>query len=131
MPPPNSKIFNRALNKTILFLTSWNEEFVKKKRFPWKKHFLLPGISNKWKKRFFTSQKNGFYKEPWRFSVKIGFCIISIMLTTSKKNTIILKNNISPWQKSILQLCFCWWKLLLKLGRIQFFKNNLFPASGN
>ena len=54
--PSNYKIFNRTLNKTILFLlhrkfvsTSQNEEFVKK-RFPWQKQFLLPGISEKWKK---------------------------------------------------------------------------------
>ena len=57
--PPNFKIFKRALNKTILFLldrkfvsTSRNE-----KRFTWEKPFSLPGISDKWKKPFFTSQK--------------------------------------------------------------------------
>ena len=55
------------MNKTILFplnrkfvSTSWNEKFVKK-RFPWEKLFSPPGISEKWKKRFFTSQKNSFY----------------------------------------------------------------------
>ena len=103
--PQNFKLFNRALNKTLLFLlnrkfasTSRNEELVKN-LFPWEKLFSLPGISDKWKKRFFTSQKNSFYQEKWSFSVKIGFHIISIMVTTSKKNTIILKNTISPIQK--------------------------------
>ena len=57
--PPNFKIFSRTLNKTVLFLldrkfvfTSQNEEFVKKK-FPWKKLFSLPGISDKWEKAVF------------------------------------------------------------------------------
>ena len=50
---PNFQIFNRALNKTIMFLldrkfvsTSRNERFAKK-CFPWKKLFQMPGISGK------------------------------------------------------------------------------------
>ena len=51
--PLNFKIFNRALNKTILFLldrkfvsTSRNEKFVKKP-FPLGETVSLPGISHK------------------------------------------------------------------------------------
>ena len=43
-----------------------------------------------------------------------GFWIISIMITTSKENTVILKNTISHRQKRILQFLFLHWKLLLK-----------------
>ena len=97
-----------------------------KKRFPWEKQFSLPGISDKWKKRFFASQKNSFYQGPWSFSVKIGFRIISIMVTTSKKNTIILKNTISPRQKRILQLLFSLLETVIEIRKNQvFFKNNL------
>ena len=32
-----------------------------KKRFPWEKLFSLPEISDKWKKRFFASEKSSFY----------------------------------------------------------------------
>ena len=63
-----------------------------------KKRFLqekLPGISDKQKSGFSVARKNSFYQEQWSFSVKIGCCIISVMFTTSKKNTIILKNTIS------------------------------------
>ena len=66
--PPNFKIFNKALNKTILFLldrkfvsTSRNEKFVKKRFNLREKRFSLPGISDKWEKRFFNIQKNSFY----------------------------------------------------------------------
>ena len=53
--PPKFKVFNRALNKIVLFLLdrkfvsiSWNEEFVQKKEhLPWEKLFTLPGISEK------------------------------------------------------------------------------------
>ena len=53
--PANFKIFNRALNETILFLldrkfvcTSQNEKFVKKNvSFGWEKLFSLPGTSDK------------------------------------------------------------------------------------
>ena len=66
---PSFKIFNRALNKAILFLldrkfvsTSRNEEFAKKTfplgGFHWLPRLSLPGISHKWKKRFFTSLKS-------------------------------------------------------------------------
>ena len=58
------RIFNGALNKTILFLldrkfvsTSRNEEFVKKNCFSWEKLLSLSGISHNWKTRFFTSEK--------------------------------------------------------------------------
>ena len=91
MLPPNS---NRAPNKTILFLLDRkfvsacrNEKFA----FPREKLFSLPGISHKWKKRFYSIQKNIFYQEQWRLFVKVGFRIIIIMVTTSKKNTILAK----------------------------------------
>lgn len=48
-----------------------------------------------------------------------GFWIISIMITTSKENTVILKNAISHRQKRILQFFFLHWKLLLKWGKIK------------
>ena len=96
MLPPNS---NRAPNKTILFLLDRkfvsacrNEKFA----FPREKLFSLPGISHKWKKRFYSIQKNIFYQEQWRLFVKVGFRIIIIMVTTSKKNTILLNDTISP-----------------------------------
>ena len=61
--PLNFEIFNRALNKTTLFLldrsfvsTGPNEEFVKK-MFLWEKLFSLPAISHKLKKRFLLTRK--------------------------------------------------------------------------
>ena len=65
--PPNFKIFSRALNKIILFLLDINlfplagMRNLLEERFPWEKLFSLPVISEKWKKRFFTSQKNSFF----------------------------------------------------------------------
>ena len=128
MLPPTSKTFNKALNKTILLLlerkfvsTDGNKKFVKKKFSLGRNCFSLSGITNKWKKRFFTSQKKSFYLKQWSFSVKIGFRILSIMVTTSKKNTVTLKNTISHRQKRIL-------KLLLKLAQIiiEVRKNRIF-----
>ena len=110
--PPNFKIFNRALNKTILFLldrkfvfTSRNEEFVKKLS-PQEKQFWLPGISDKWKKTLFHQPEKQFPQGAMKFFCKIGFRIISIMVTTSKDNTIALMNIISPRQKRVLHLLF-------------------------
>ena len=74
----NFKIFNRALNKMILFLldrkfvsSSRNEEFGKKS-FPLRE-------------TVFTSQKNSVYYEQRSFSD--SFHIISIMFTSSKKDS--------------------------------------------
>ena len=65
---PNFKSFNKALNEKILFpldrksvSTSRNEEFVKNSFHLTKKLFSQPGIFEKWKKLFLTSQKNSFY----------------------------------------------------------------------
>ena len=51
------------------------------------KPFSIPEISDKWKRRFFTSQKQ-FLLGAMKFSLKIGFLIILIMISTRKKNTI-------------------------------------------
>ena len=67
--PPNLKIFNKALNQARLFLldrkfvsTSRNQESVKKNISLGRcSLFSMPGTSDKWKKRFFTSQKKSFY----------------------------------------------------------------------
>ena len=49
------------------------------------KPFSIPEISDKWKRRFFTSQ---FLLGAMKFSLKIGFLIILIMISTRIKNTI-------------------------------------------
>ena len=77
-----------------------------KKRFSREKLLSLSGISDKWKKRFFACDKNSCCWKQWGFLVKIAFRIISVMVTTSKNNTIILNNTISPRQKRVLQLLF-------------------------
>ena len=90
LPPPNSKGFNKALNKKILFpldrksvSTSRNEEFVKKRLHLTESMFSQPGISDQWKKLFFTCQKSSFYQEQRSFSLKIDLQV-SIMASTSK-----------------------------------------------
>ena len=98
----NFRIFNRALNKTILFLlarkfvsTSRNEEFVKKTVSLGRNCFHCL--------EYLINGKNGFSlarKTVSSFSVKMVFHIISVMVTTSKKNTIKLKNTISLRQKT-------------------------------
>ena len=56
-----------------------------------------------------------------KFSVKIGFRIISIMVATSKKNTAILKNTISARQKRILQLSFPLVETIIEIRMNPFF----------
>ena len=68
----------------------------------------LPEISDKWEKRFFT--------------VKIGLRIISIMVSTSKKNTVTLKNTVSPKQERILLLLFPLVETIIKIRKNQIFK---------
>ena len=53
------------------------------------------------------------------------------MVTTSKKNTITLKNTISPRQKMILQLLVPLVETIIEIRKNQFLKNNLLPASQN
>ena len=72
--PLNFKGFNKALKKKILFpldrksvSTSRNEEFVQKRFHLTENMFSQPGISDQWKKLFFTSQKNSFYQEQKLF----------------------------------------------------------------
>ena len=48
------------------------------------KLFSQPGMSGKWKKLFFTSQKNNFYFERISFSLEIGLHD-SIMVSIAKK----------------------------------------------
>ena len=91
LPPPNFKSFNKALNKKILFpfpLAGMKNSL--------KKHFQLtvklfsqPGISDKWKKLFFTSQKNSFYQEQRSFSLKIGLHVW--IMVSIRKNQIFKK----------------------------------------
>ena len=61
--PPNFKSFSKAPNKKILFpfpLAGMKNSL--KKRFPLtEKLFSQPGISDKSKKLFFTSQKTSFF----------------------------------------------------------------------
>ena len=77
---------------------------------------------------FYQPEKQ-FCQEQLSFSVKIGFRTIIIMVFTCKKNTINTKYFIQT-EKGFCSCYFCYWKPLLKLGRIQFLKNDL-PASGN
>ena len=85
---PNFKTFNKVLNNKILFpfpLAGMKNSL--------KKHFQLtvklfsqPGISDKWKKLFFTSQKNSFYQEQRSFSLKIGLHVW--IMVSIRKNQI-------------------------------------------
>ena len=63
LPPPNFKSFKKTLNKKILFPfpLAGMKNSLKKHFHLTEKLFLQPGISDKWKKLFFTSQKNSFY----------------------------------------------------------------------
>ena len=74
LPAPNFKSFNKALNKNMLFpfpLAGMKNSL--KKHFDLtEKLFSQQGISDKWKKLFFTSQKKIFYQEQKSFSLKIG-----------------------------------------------------------
>ena len=129
----NFKSFNKALNKKILFpldgksvSTSRNEDFVKKRFHLTEKLFSQAGISDKWKKLSFNSQKNSFYSEQRSFSLKIGLHV-SIMVSTSKKPG--WKNTISPRQERILQLLFLLMETVIEIRKNQFLKNN-FPGNG-
>ena len=53
------------------------------------------------------------------------------MVTTSKKNTIILKNTISPKQKSILQVLLSLVENIIEIRKNPIIQSNLLPASGN
>ena len=131
MLPPNFKIFNRALNKIIVFLLEWKfvstsrKEDSLKKRFPWEKLFSLPGISDKWKKKVFHEPEKQFLLAAMEFFCNNWLWLISIMVTISKKNIILLYYYI------ILLLFPLVETILLKLRRIQFFKNNPLPVSEN
>ena len=63
LTPPNFKGFKKALNKKILFPfpPAGMKNSLKKHFHLTEKLFSQPGISGKWKKLFFTSQKNSFY----------------------------------------------------------------------
>ena len=52
------------------------------------------------------------------------------MVSTSKKNTIILKNTISPREKRILQLLFLLEETIIEIRKNPVLKNNL-PAGEN
>ena len=63
------------------------------------------------------------------FFVKIGLRIISIMVTTSKRNSKILKNTISARQKRILQFLFPLVHTIIEIRENQFLKITFFlPA---
>ena len=75
--PSNFKIFNRAWNKIKLFLLDRKNSFPlarmknsSKNRMPREKLFSLPGISDKWKKQFFTSMKKQFLLGATKFYCK-------------------------------------------------------------
>ena len=53
------------------------------------------------------------------------------MVTTSKKNSVILKNTISPRQKRILQLLFPLVETLIEIRKNPINQNNLLPANRN
>ena len=102
-----------------------------------KKHLSLAGVSENGKINFYEP-KNQFPRAEIKFPLKCCYpekrfllgamkflCkvwlsyIISIMVTTSKKNTIILKNSISPRQKRILQLLFLLVETIIDISKNQ------------
>ena len=77
-------------------------------------------------------EKTVFHQQEKQFTVStfsIGFHMISVMVTTSKKNTIILKNTVSPRQKRILQLLFPLVETIIEIRKNPINQNNLLPAS--
>ena len=126
MPPPNFKSFNKALNNKILF--------------PFPLAVMKKNVKNTFRldqktlyiKEYQTNQKNCFWLARNTVSttgVKTLFLKVRlhalIMVSTSKN----LKMLFHLDRKRFYSFYFCWWKPLLKLGRIQFLKNNLLPGN--
>ena len=137
--PPYFKLIKRALNKTILILlerkfvfTSRNEEFVTKNVALGRNcfHFLEYLVNGKKmvfhqpEKQFLLGKIKFFCKNWLPHNFNYGYHQQKEYYNTKK----ILFHL---YRKRFYSFCFRWWKLLLKLGRAQFFKNNLLPVSGN